>query len=115
MMTDDGGPRFQSGKYHNNNNNRSDVVDMSNSNTFYCPCMTLDVTAAEVLTYLVEAKEAQVSHNSQGTDPGPRGNLSRHLQTDLYDLQRIGENHLGSSCLQDETQKTPTFLQGFEV
>lgn len=62
---------------------------------------------AEVLTYLVEAKEAQVSHNIQGTDPGPCGDLSSHLQTDFNDLQRIGENHLGTSSLQDaEGEKT---------
>ncbi len=61
--------------------------------------------AAEVLTYLVEAKEAQVSHNVQGTDPGARGDLSSHLQTDLNDLQRVGENHLGSSGLQDAKGK----------
>lgn len=58
---------------------------------------------AEVPTYLVEAKEAQLPHNIQGTDPGPCGDLSGHLQTDFNDLQRIGENHLGSSSLQ-ETQ-----------
>ena len=51
------------------------------------------------MTYLVEAKEAQVSHNIQGTDPGACGDLSGHLQTDLNDLQRIGENHLGTSSL----------------
>lgn len=55
--------------------------------------------AIEVMTYLVEAKEAQVSHNIQGTDPGACGDLSGHLQTDLNDLQRIGENHLGTSSL----------------
>lgn len=52
-------------------------------------------------TYLVEAKEAQLSHYIQGTDPGPCGDLSSHLQTDFNDLQRIGENHLGSSGLQE--------------
>lgn len=61
--------------------------------------------AAEVLTYLVEAKEAQVSHNSQGADPGPCSDLSSHLQTDLNDLQRIGENHLRTSSLPDETEE----------
>ncbi|TNN53154.1 hypothetical protein EYF80_036615 [Liparis tanakae] len=47
-----------------------------------------------------EAKEAQFSHNTQGFDPGADGDLSSHLQTDLNYLQRIGENHLGSSSLQ---------------
>lgn len=56
---------------------------------------------AEVPTYLVEAKEAQLPHHIQGTDPGPCGDLSSHLQTDFNDLQRIGENHLGSSSLQE--------------
>lgn len=56
---------------------------------------------AEVPTYLVEAKEAQLSHYIQGTDPGPCGDLSSHLQTDFNDLQRIGENHLGSASLQE--------------
>lgn len=56
-------------------------------------------------TYLVEAKEAQLPHHIQGTDPGPRGDLSSHLQTDFHDLQRIGENHLGSSGLQETRGK----------
>lgn len=57
------------------------------------------------LTYLVEAKEAQVPHNSQGTDPWASSDLSSHLQTDLNNLQRIGENHLGASSLQREKNK----------
>lgn len=56
---------------------------------------------ADVPAYLVEAKEAQLPHHIQGTDPGPRGDLSSHLQTDFHDLQRIGENHLGGSGLQE--------------
>lgn len=60
---------------------------------------------AEVPTYLVEAKEAQLPHHIQGTDPGPCGDLSSHLQTDFNDLQRIGENHLGSSSLQEPQGK----------
>lgn len=58
-----------------------------------------------MLTYLVEAKEAQVSHYIQGTDPGAGGDLSSHLQTDLNDLQRIGENHLGSSGLWEASKR----------
>ena len=58
-----------------------------------------------MLTHLVEAEEAQVSHNTQGTDPGARGDLSSHLQSDLNDFQRIGENHLGCSSLQDSLNK----------
>lgn len=50
-------------------------------------------------TYLVEAEEAQVSDHVEGADPGAGGDLSSHLQADLDDLQRVGENHLGSSGL----------------
>lgn len=62
----------------------------------------VDATDVMALTYLVEAKEAQVPHNSQGTDPWASSDLSSHLQTDLNNLQRIGENHLGASSLQRE-------------
>lgn len=55
--------------------------------------------AAEVLTHLVQAEEAEVSYNVQGADPGARGDLSSHLQSDLNNLQRVGENHLGCSSL----------------
>lgn len=58
----------------------------------------------EVFTHLVKAKEAQVPDHGQGTDPAGRGDLSGHLETDLHYLQRVGEDHLGASGLQDTTQ-----------
>lgn len=72
--------------------------------TFHCPWKLIEVEVQsaqciEVLTHLVEAKEAQLSHNVQGADPRACGDLSSHLQANLYNLQRIGENHLGSSGL----------------
>lgn len=57
------------------------------------------------LTHLVEAKEAQVSDHVEGADPGAGGDLSSHLQADLDDLQRVGENHLGSSGLEGRIRK----------
>lgn len=62
-----------------------------------------------MLTHLVQAEEAEVPHNVQGADPGARGDLSSHLQSDLNNLQRIGENHLGSSSLWNAASKQ-TFL-----
>jgi hypothetical protein len=58
----------------------------------------------EGFTHFVEAKEAQVPDHGQGTDPAGRGDLSGHLETDLDYLQRVGEDHLGSSSLQNTTQ-----------
>lgn len=56
-------------------------------------------------THLVEAEEAQVPDHVEGADPGARGDLSSHLQADLDDLQRVGENHLGSSGLRGGGRK----------
>lgn len=57
------------------------------------------IQQASLLTHLVEAEEAEVPHNVQSADPGARGDLSSHLQSDLNNLQRVRENHLGRSSL----------------
>lgn len=66
--------------------------------------MLSEAADVEGFTHFVEAKEAQVPDHGQGTDPAGRGDLSGHLETDLHYLQRVGEDHLGSSGLQDTTQ-----------
>ena len=53
------------------------------------------------VSHLVKSKEAEVSDDGQGADPRPRGDLSCHLQTDLYNLQRVGEDHLGAASLME--------------
>lgn len=58
---------------------------------------------AEINTYLIKPKKAQIFHNRDGTDSGSCSNFSCYLQPNLYNLQRISEDDLGSSCLQ--TQK----------
>ena len=51
------------------------------------------------MSYLVETKEAKVLDDADGTDPRLANNLTRHLQADLHDLQRVGEHHLRRSSL----------------
>ena len=65
------------------------------------------------LQYLVEAKKAEVSDDGECADPRACGDLSRHLQTDLHDLQGVSEDHLGASGLlesQGEEVSTPRGL-----
>lgn len=52
---------------------------------------------------LVKSDEAEALHDGQGADSGPGGDLSCHLQTDLHDLQRVGEDHLGTAGLGEHT------------
>lgn len=59
----------------------------------------------EDVSHLVESKEAEVPDDGEGADPRPRGDLSRHLQTDLYNLQRVGEDHLGATSLDEQRDK----------
>lgn len=63
-------------------------------------------------TYLVDPEEAQVPDDGQRADSGPRGDLSSHLQTDLDNFQRVGENHLGAPCLKKEEKKRFSIKQG---
>lgn len=58
------------------------------------------------VSHLVKPKEAQVPDDRQSADPRPRGDLSCHLQTDLYYLQRVCEDHLGSSSLEEHIKNT---------
>ncbi|TNN72173.1 hypothetical protein EYF80_017601 [Liparis tanakae] len=48
------------------------------------------------------SKEAEAPDDGQGADPRPRGDLSCHLQTDLHNLQRVGEDHLGATGLEGQ-------------
>lgn len=57
------------------------------------------------VSHLVKSKEAKVPDDGQGADPRPRGDLSCHLQTDLYDLQGVGEDHLGAAGLEEQEDK----------
>lgn len=57
------------------------------------------------VSHLVKSEEAEVPDDRQGTDPRPRGDLSCHLQTDLYYLQWVGEDHLGATSLEEETKR----------
>lgn len=56
-------------------------------------------------SHLVESKEAEVPDDGEGADPRPRGDLSRNLQTDLYNLQRVGKDHLGATSLDEQKDK----------
>lgn len=49
--------------------------------------------------HLVEAEKAQVTDHAERTDSGSSGDLARHLQADLHDLQRVGKDHLRASSL----------------
>lgn len=50
-------------------------------------------------SYLVEAEEAQVTDHAERADSRSSGDLARHLQANLHDLQRVGEDHLRASSL----------------
>lgn len=50
-------------------------------------------------SYLVESKEAQVTHHTKCTDTRSSGDLACHLQTDLHYLQRVSKDHLRGSSL----------------
>ena len=50
--------------------------------------------------YLVEAKDAEVSYNGDGAQTPSGRDLAGHLKTDLDNLQRVCEQHLTSSGLQ---------------
>lgn len=64
------------------------------------------------VSHLVEPKAAEVPDDGQGTDPRPRCDLSCHLQTDLYNLQRVGEDHLGATSLGGQKEKRDTDQHG---
>lgn len=49
--------------------------------------------------YLVEAEEAQVTDHVECADSRTSGDLTCHLQANLYDLQRVCKNHLRASSL----------------
>lgn len=55
--------------------------------------------------YLVESKEAQVSHHVERANSRPGGDLACHLQTDFHYLQRVSKDHLGASSLQEPRQQ----------
>lgn len=58
-------------------------------------CVEVEVVPA----HLVQSEEAQVTHHVEGADPFRRGDLSCHLETDLHDLQWVGEDDLRASSL----------------
>lgn len=60
--------------------------------------VTVHVTV-QYSAHLVESEESEISHHSESTDTGSGRDLTRHLQTDLHYLQRVGEDHLGASSL----------------
>lgn len=55
--------------------------------------------------YLVETKEAQVTDNAECTDPRPGGDFTCYLKANLYNLQRVGEDHLRSSGLNQSREE----------
>lgn len=57
------------------------------------------------VSHLVKSKEAEFPDDGQGADPRPCGDLSCHLQTDLYNLHRVGEDDLGATSLEEQIDK----------
>ena len=54
--------------------------------------------------YLVEAEEAQVLDDADGTDACFAHDLTRHLQADFDNLQRVGEHHLRAARLHNSSR-----------
>ena len=53
--------------------------------------------------YLIEAKEAQVLDDTDCTDACLAHDLTRHLQADFDNLQRVGEHHLRAARLHNSS------------
>jgi len=51
--------------------------------------------------YLVEAEEAKLADHVDCADPRPGGDLACHLQANLHNLQRVGEDHLRAAGLEE--------------
>ena len=53
--------------------------------------------------YLIEAEEAQVLDDTDCTDACLAHDLTRHLQADFDNLQRVGEHHLRAARLHNSS------------
>lgn len=56
---------------------------------------------SDAINYLVQAQDAKVLHHHEGRGLLGGGNLSSHLQTDLDNLQGVGEDNLRATRLQE--------------
>lgn len=57
-----------------------------------------------IFLYLVEAKEAKFSDHIERAHSWPRGDLTSNLKTNLNDFQRVGENDLRATGLENKTE-----------
>lgn len=64
--------------------------------------LTLGNQKRSTTSYLVQAEEAQVTDYRDGGHLLGRGNLASHLQSNLDNLQRVGEHHLRGTSLKGE-------------
>lgn len=51
------------------------------------------------MRYLIKPEETEVTDHAERADSRAGGDLSCHLQADLYNLQRVGEDDLRASSL----------------
>lgn len=49
--------------------------------------------------YLIQPEETEVTDHTERADSRSSGDLTRHLQADLYNLQRVGKDDLRASSL----------------